>query len=60
MCYMNNPDTNLLSLKMVFRYFKSQLLFPARRQTHFKSTFMAIGAKKKNSDNIFLGSLEFP
>ena len=45
MYYVNNSDTNLLSLKMVFRYLKSQPLFPAGRQTHFKSTFMAIGAK---------------
>ena len=42
---MNNSDSNLLKLKIVFRYFKSQPRFYARKQTsHFKSTLVAIGA----------------
>ena len=41
MCYRSNSDDNLLSLKMVFRYFKVQPRFHARTQTsHFKSTLV--------------------
>ena len=54
MCYRSNSDNNLLSLKMVFRYFKVQPRFHARAQTsHFKSTLVAIGASYKIADNIF-------
>ena len=34
MCYMSNNDSNLLSLKIVFRYFKVQPRFHARIQRH--------------------------
>ena len=53
MCYMNNSDSNLLKLKIVFRYFKHQPRFHARIQTsHFKSTLVANGARYKIADNI--------
>ena len=51
---MNNSGSNLLSLKIVFMYFKSQPRFHASRWTsHFKSTLVTIGASYKIAD-IFL------
>ena len=53
MCYRSNSDNNLLSLKMVFRYFKVQPRFHARTQTsQFRSTLVAIGASNKIADKI--------
>ena len=55
MCYRSNSDNNLLSLKMVFRYFKVQPRFHARTETsHFKSTLLAIGAKLPTTFFMFL------
>ena len=45
MCCMNKSDSNLLKLKIVFKYFKSQPRFNARIQTsHFEYTLVANGA----------------
>ena len=53
MCYRSNSDNNLLSLKMVFRYFKVQPRFHARTQTsQFRSTLVVIGASYKIADKI--------
>ena len=45
MCCMNKSDSNLLKLKIVFKYLKSQPRFHARIQTsHFEYTLVANGA----------------
>ena len=61
MCYRSYSDNKLLSLKIVFRYFKVQPRFHTKIQTsHFKSILVAIGASYKIADNIFLCPLESP
>ena len=55
MCYRSNSDNNLLSLKIVFRYFKVQPRFHARIQTsHFQCTLVVIGASYKIADIFYL------
>ena len=61
MCYMNNSDGNLLKLKIVFRYFKSQPRFhPTKQTSNFESTLVAPTVQVKKLPTTFFMFLRVP
>ena len=51
---MNNSDGDVMSIKVIFRYFYFQPRFHAKTERpHFKSTLAAIGGSYKIANNIF-------